>query len=55
MKESSELFMMTTSQIYQLIAMDKSFCIYHQNIWRRLIEIYKALHDISGNSFKEIL
>ena len=36
----------------QLLAMDKSFCIHHQNIWRLLIEIYKALHDISGNSFK---
>ena len=30
----------------QLLAMDKSFCIHHQNIQRLLIEIYKALHDI---------
>ena len=35
--------------------MDKSFCIHHQNIQRLLIEIYKALHDISGNSLKELL
>ena len=38
----------------QLLAMDKSFCIHHQNIQRLLIEIYKALHDISGNSLKEL-
>ena len=36
----------------QLLAMGKSFCIHHQNIQRLLIEIYKALHDISGNSLK---
>ena len=34
--------------------MDKSFCINHQNIQRLLIEIYKALHDISGNSLKNL-
>ena len=34
----------------QILAMDKSFCIHHQNIQRLLIEICKALHDISGNS-----
>ena len=38
----------------QLRAMDKSFCINHQNIQRLLIEIYKALHDISGNSLKNL-
>ena len=38
----------------QLLAMDKSFCIHHQNIQRLLIEIYKALHDSSGNSLKEL-
>ena len=38
----------------QLLAMDKSFCIYHQNIQRLLIEIYKAIRDISGNSLKEL-
>ena len=38
----------------QLLTMDKSFCIHHQNIQRLLIEIYKALHDISGNSLKEL-
>ena len=38
----------------QLIAMDKSFCIHHQNIKRLLTEIYKALHNISGNSLKEL-
>ena len=37
----------------QLLAMDKPFCIHHQNIQGLLIEIYKALHDISGNSLKE--
>ena len=37
----------------QLLAMDKCFCIYHQNIQRILIEIYNALHD-SGNSLKEL-
>ena len=38
----------------QLLALDKSFCIHHQNIQRLLTEIYKALHDISGNSLKEL-
>ena len=38
----------------KLLAMDKSFCIHHQNINRLLIEIYKALHDISENSLKEL-
>ena len=37
-----------------LLAMDESFCIHHQNIQRLLIEINKALHDISGNSLKEL-
>ena len=41
------------STFYQLLAMDKCFCIYHQNIQRILIEIYNALHD-SGNSLKEL-
>ena len=36
----------------QLLAIEKSFCIHHQNILRLLIEICKALHDISGNSLK---
>ena len=39
----------------QLLAMGKSFCIHHQNIQRLLIEICKALHDIFGNSLKELL
>ena len=43
------------SNFDQLLAMDKSFCVHHQNIQRLLIEIYKALHDISGNSWKELL
>ena len=38
----------------QLLAMDKSFCIHHQNIQRLLTEIHKALYDISGNSLKEL-
>ena len=38
----------------QLLAMDKSFCIHHQNIQRLLTEIYSALHDTSGNSLKEL-
>ena len=38
----------------QLLAMQKSFCIGHQNIQRLLTETYKALHDISGNSLKEL-
>ena len=38
----------------QLLAMDESFCIHHQNIQSILIEIYKTLHDISGNSLKEL-
>ena len=42
------------STVDQLLAMDKSFCIHHQNIQRLLNEIYKALHDISGNSLKEL-
>ena len=36
----------------QLLVMDKSFCIHHQNIQRLLTEIYKALHDISGDILK---
>ena len=39
----------------QLLVMDKSFCIHHQNNQRLLTEIYKALHDISGNTLKELL
>ena len=39
----------------QLLAMDKFFCIHHQNIQGLLIEIYKAPHDISGDSLKELL
>ena len=38
----------------QLLAMGESFCIHHQNIQWLLIEICKALHDISGNSLKEL-
>ena len=38
----------------QLLAMSQSFCIHHQNIQRFLTEIYKAFHDISGNSLKEL-
>ena len=38
----------------KLITMDKSFYIHHQNIQKLLIEIYKALHDISGNGLKEL-
>ena len=37
----------------QVLAMDKSFCIHHQNMQRLLAEIYKALHGNSGNSLKE--
>ena len=40
------------STFNQLLAMNKFFRIHHQNIHRLLIEIYKALHDISGNSLK---
>ena len=40
------------STFHQLLAMDKSFCIQHQNIQGLLIEIYKALHGTSGNSLK---
>ena len=39
----------------QLLALDKSFCIHHQNIQRLLTEIYKTLHKISWNSLKELL
>ena len=38
----------------QLLAMGKSFLIYHQNMQRLSIKIYKSLHDISGNSLKEL-
>ena len=34
----------------QLRAMEKSFCIHQQNIQRLLIEIYRALYDISEDS-----
>ena len=36
----------------QLLAMEKSFCIHHENIQRLLIEIWNAVHDNSGNSLK---
>ena len=42
------------STLDQLLDMDKSFCIHHQNIQRLLNEIYKALHNIYGNSLKEL-
>ena len=42
------------STLDQLLAIDKSFCISHQNIQRLLIKIYKAVHDICGNSLKEL-
>ena len=38
---------------HQLIAMDKSFCIHHQNM-RLLIEIYTALCNTYGNCLKEL-
>ena len=47
------VFNSTVSIFDQLLNKDKYFCIYHQNIWRPLIEIYNVLHDNSGNSFKE--
>ena len=31
-----------------------NFCIHHQNVQRFLIEIYRAMHDIFGNSLKEL-
>ena len=37
----------------QLIAMDKSFGIHHQNIQKLLTEIYKALHNNLENSLKK--
>ena len=42
------------STFHQLLAMDKYFCIHHQNIRRFLLEIYKALCDTSGNSLREL-
>ena len=44
-----------TSTFDQLLAMDKPFCIHHQNIQRLLIEIYKAPRDISWNNLKDYL
>ena len=38
----------------QLLNMKKSFCIHHKNVQRLLIEIYKALHDNSENSLKQL-
>ena len=38
----------------QLLAIGKSFCIHNQKIQRLLNKIYKALHDISGSSLKEL-
>ena len=38
----------------QRFALNKSFCTHYQNIKRLLIEIYKSLHDNSGNSLKEL-
>ena len=49
------LFDDDVSTFHQLLAMNKSFCIYHQNIQRLLTEIYKALHDSSGNNLIELL
>ena len=39
----------------QLLAMEKSFCIHHENIQILLIEIWNAVHNNSGNSLKELL
>ena len=55
-----ELFMMTRLNFWsitwygKIMGVDKSFCIHHQNIQRLLTEIYKTLHDNSGNSLKEL-
>ena len=38
------------SNFDHLLATDKTFFIHRQNIHRLLIEIYKALYDISGNT-----
>ena len=43
------------STVDQLLTMEKSSCVHHQYIQRLLTENYKALHDISGNSLKELL
>ena len=40
------------STFEQLLAMGKSFSLHHQNIQKVSVEIYKGLHDISGNSVK---
>ena len=37
-----------------MLALHKSVCIHHQNTQWLLIEIYKALHDNSENSLKEL-
>ena len=42
------------STFHQLLAMDKFSCTHHQNIQRLLTEIYKVLHDTSGNFLKEL-
>ena len=42
------------STFAQLLDMDKSLCLHHQNIQRLLFEIYKALHDNSENSLNEL-
>ena len=55
MNKLLELFMMRRLNFWSIsCAMDKSFCIHHENIQRLLIEIYKAFHDIFANSLKEI-
>ena len=38
----------------QLLPVEKSFRIHHQNIQRLLIQIYKTLHDSSGKSLKDL-
>ena len=38
----------------ELLALDNSFTIHHQNIQKLAIEIYKCIHDLSPSFMKDI-
>ena len=54
MREPLELFMMTTSQLKINYLPWTNLSVFIIKISRLSFEIYKALHDIFGNSLKEL-
>ena len=42
------------SSFEQLLVKDSSFCIYHQNIHRLMIEIFKVLNNMTDNVYNDL-